>query len=75
MDKRDRIARAKSLVNDEMFRVAWEDIGTRIVSEWKQAKTPEEREQKHAELKALDRAFNRLEVWAAEPNEGNENGR
>lgn len=65
-DKTQRAHAANNTLKSEVFTDALTDVQNSIIKKLLSAKTPEEREQHYQEWFGLDRAKNKLAVWAAE---------
>jgi|LGOV01.1.fsa_nt_gb hypothetical protein len=70
-DNLQRTHAANNTLNDETFMGALTFTQEAIIKELLKAKTPEERENKWQEYHALERAKNRLAIWASEVRHNN----
>jgi len=57
--------RADFLLNDEFFNSLLHDLELKIFRDWKHAKTTDERESLHFQLKGIDSIRNRLKSMAS----------
>ena len=65
VDKLQRSHAANNVLNDDTFKQALTLTQEQITKELLNAKTPEERENKWQEYHGLERAKNRLAIWAS----------
>ena len=65
-DKRQRAYQADNLLKDDVFRDALTAIQDSTIKKMLSAKTPDEREQHFQEWSGIERAKNKLAVWASE---------
>lgn len=67
-DEKDRNARAAALVASPVFAEAVEYLKAAAVKALLSAPTPEEREEKWQEYRALDRVVETARIWAGRSN-------
>ena len=65
-DKTQRAHAANNMLNSEVFTDALTDVQDSIIKKLLAAKTPEDREQHYQEWSGLNKAKNKLAVWAGE---------
>lgn len=66
MTPRERAHKARQLLNDDAFVAALEDVQAAVQRELFHAATPEDREAKFQEWRAVERARKRLASWSSE---------